>query len=110
MYGVSDAGEWFRFVISALAVWRLTHLLAAEDGPWNLLLRLRLSLGSTAMGAMMDCFNCLSLWIALPFAFFIAGGWAERLAAWLAVSGAACLANRLMREPLVIQPLDNQDS
>jgi hypothetical protein len=33
----------------------------------------------------------------------------DRFVAWLAVSGAACLANRLGREPLVFETLDQQD-
>jgi hypothetical protein len=107
---VTDAGEWFRFLVSALAVWRLTHLLAAEDGPWNLLLRFRRFLGNTAWGSMMDCFNCLSLWIAIPFTFFITDGWLGRLVVWFAASGAACLINRLGTEPIVIQPLDGPNS
>ena len=107
--GVTEAGTWFRFVLAALAVWRVTHLLAAEDGPWDLILRTRRALGSTIWGRMLDCFNCLSLWIAIPFACFVASGVVDRFVAWLAVSGAACLANRLGREPLVFETLDQQD-
>jgi hypothetical protein len=54
----------------------------------------------------MDCFNCLSFWIAAPFAFFVCRDPMERFIAWLALSGAACLLERTEREPLVIQRLD----
>jgi hypothetical protein len=104
-----EADAWFRLIIATLAVWRLTHLLAAEDGPWDLILKTRRSLGSTVWGKMMDCFNCLSLWIAIPFAFFVVSSVPDRLIAWLALSGAACLVNQLVREPVVFDSLDRQD-
>jgi hypothetical protein len=106
---VSEAGTWLRCVLAALAVWRLTHLLAAEDGPWDLILRVRRALGDTIWGKMLDCFNCLSLWIAIPFACFVVSGVTDRVVAWLALSGAACLANRLGTEPVVFETLDRKD-
>jgi hypothetical protein len=104
-----DPGAWFRFLICGLAIWRLTHLLAAEDGPWDLILRLRRALGTGFLGRMMDCFNCLSLWISLPFALWVVSGAVERLIAWLALSGAACLAERLGDKPIVFDPPARQD-
>ena len=102
--------EWFRFVIAALAVWRLSHLLAAEDGPWDLMARFRRNLGTTNWGKLMDCFYCLSVWISIPFAFFVANGMLDRFAVWLALSGAASLANKFTQEPVVFEPLDRQDN
>jgi hypothetical protein len=71
--------RFYWLLLGALAVWRITHLLANEDGPWDLILRLRTAVGSGFWGQMMDCFNCLSLWVALPFAFGMADGWREGL-------------------------------
>jgi hypothetical protein len=51
-------------VFGALATWRVTHLLAKEDGPANLVIRLRARLGDGFAGKLMDCFNCLSIWVA----------------------------------------------
>src|SRR5437016_2834288 len=31
----------FRFLLAALAVWRVTHMLVREDGPWEILVRFR---------------------------------------------------------------------
>ncbi len=110
---MSEAGTWLRCVLAALAVWRLTHLLAAEDGPGDLILRVRRALGDTIWGRMLDCFNCLSLWIAIPFACFVVSGVTDRFVVWLAVSGAACLANRLADRPggapVVFETLDRRD-
>jgi len=84
----------FQFVMSSLAVWRLTHLLNAEDGPWQMLARLRRLVGVGFWGDLMDCFYCLSLWIAAPFAWWLGGAWTEWCLLWLAISGAAILLER----------------
>ena len=85
-----------KFIVGTLAVWRLTHLLAAEDGPFYLLARLRRRLGSGFWGGLMDCFYCLSIWIAIPFAIWLGGSWIERLVLCPALSGAAILVNRVV--------------
>jgi hypothetical protein len=100
---------WFRFAISALAVWRLTHLLAAEDGPWDLMLRVRVMLGTNIWGKLIDCFNCLSIWVSIPFAFYVTSGILNILIVWFALSGIASLANRVGQEPIVFQPLEHQE-
>jgi len=82
----------------ALCVWRVTHLLNAEDGPGRVLVRLRRRAGDGWPGQLLDCFYCLSLWIAAPAALLIASGWKERLLLWLALSGGACLLERVTRE------------
>jgi len=84
-----------RFVLCSLAVWRLTHLIVAENGPWDLVVRLRAAAGESQFGTMMDCFYCTSLWIALPFVFAMARDFLFGLIAWLALSGAASLLEQL---------------
>jgi hypothetical protein len=91
--------EWeMRFywlLLGVLGVWRLTHLLQAEDGPWDLILRLRRLAGDGFWGSLLDCFNCLSVWIAAPFAYLLGEGVGERLLLWLALSGGAILLQRV---------------
>jgi hypothetical protein len=96
---------WIRFVLAVLATWRVTHLLANEDGPADVIVRLRSRLGDSLAGQMMDCFNCLSLWIAAPAAIFVVRTPLEWLFAWLALSGAACLLQRFSDEPVAIEPI-----
>jgi hypothetical protein len=79
-----------------LAVWRVTHLLQAEDGPWDLSVRLRRAAGDGVFGRLLDCFLCLSLWLALPVALLIAAGWAQTIVAWLGLSGGAIALNRAL--------------
>ncbi|HEY7171754.1 MAG TPA: DUF1360 domain-containing protein [Vicinamibacterales bacterium] len=91
---MADPGFWSRFVIAALAAWRLTHLLAAEDGPADVIVRARARLGDGVLGRLLDCFYCLSLWVAAPMAFIVCRDPLERLVTWIALSGAACLFER----------------
>lgn len=86
--------RWYWLVLGVLSVWRLTHLLNAEDGPAEVLARLRRLAGSGFWGSLLDCFYCLSLWISAPFAGILGETWTERLFLWLALSGAACLLER----------------
>lgn len=86
-------------LLAALATWRLTHLLVAEDGPWKVLARLRRLLGAGFWGELLDCFYCLSLWIAAPLAFCLAATWRERLLLWPALSAAAILLERVTARP-----------
>jgi hypothetical protein len=84
----------YLLVIGILGVWRVTHLLQAEDGPWDFVVRLRGYAGTGMWGRLMDCFYCLSLWIALPFAWLCGEGWTERLVLWPALSAGAIFLER----------------
>jgi hypothetical protein len=85
----------YRFVLGVLAVWRVTHLLYAEDGPWDTIVRVRRLAGAGLWGRLLDCFYCLSLWIAAPLAVLLGSGWAERLLLWPALSAGAILIERV---------------
>lgn len=87
-----------RFGVAALATWRVTHLLAREDGPAAAIARVRERLGASQLGELMDCFQCASVWVAIPFAFYAARKPADRIAAWLALSGAACLIEEVVTQ------------
>jgi len=91
-------GSFEALLVGALCVWRVTHLFQAEDGPGQILVRLRRRAGSGFTGQLLDCFYCLSLWFAAPAAWLIGSAWTERLLLWLALSGAACLLERATRE------------
>jgi hypothetical protein len=84
-----------RVVLAVLATWRFTHLLASEDGPADVIFRLRRRLGEGLIGSLMDCFNCMSIWIAAPLALFVSTDPLTWALSWLALSGGACLLERL---------------
>jgi hypothetical protein len=90
-----DQERWLRFVLAVLATWRLTHLLTSEDGPGDVLAKLREWVGDGFFGTLMDCFYCASLWIAAPIAYWVMNRWREWPLLWLALSGGACLLGRL---------------
>jgi hypothetical protein len=104
-FPMNELNSWLRFVLASLATWRITHLLAREDGPDDLLARLRARLGEGFFGRLMDCFYCLSIWVAIPMALLTFRRPRDLLLAWLALSGAACLLERIVREPVLIQPI-----
>jgi len=58
--------------------------------------RFRKRVGSGWLGGLLDCFYCLSLWVAVPFALLLAGTWRERILLWLALSAGAILLERLL--------------
>jgi hypothetical protein len=89
------AVSFYLFLVGVLCVWRTTHLLHAENGPWDLVLRLRRRVGSGHWGQLLDCFYCLSLWVAVPFAWLCGETWTEHLLLWLAFSAGAILLERL---------------
>ena len=99
-----DPTTYFRFVLAALATWRVTHLLAHEDGPADVVVRLRIRLGQSLAGRLMDCFQCLSVWIAAPVAIFVTRQPLDWFFVWIALSGAACLLERLGQQTSVIDP------
>jgi hypothetical protein len=88
---MNQAQFWTSFVLASLATWRVTHLLSHEDGPADAIVRLRAALGESVLGQLMDCFKCLSLWVAAPAALFVTRVPLDWLLVWLALSGAACL-------------------
>jgi hypothetical protein len=90
-------------VLLALATWRLAALLAQEEGPFNLLGRLRHRLGvrydahsvpyaDNELGKLLLCPWCSSVWLgaalAVAYFFWPAVAW---LALPLALSAVACI-------------------
>ena len=68
----SDHKFGLELIILALACWRLSNLLVAEEGPWNVLGRIRGRLidqdkletpGSLSKG--LSCPYCVQVWLAL---------------------------------------------
>ena len=88
--------RFYWLILGALCVWRLTHLLHAEEGPGGVFARLRRMLAGTFLAGPIDCFYCLSLWIAVPFAILIGADARERALLWPALSASAILMERVI--------------
>ena|SRR5689334_2998199 len=97
--------SFYYLALGILGVWRITHLLNAEDGPWDAIIRLRRAAGDGFWAGVLDCYQCLSLWVAVPFAIVLGEGALERLLLWPALSGAAVLLERLtFSAPAAVPP------
>lgn len=98
------------FILLALAVYRVALLLTREDGPFKVLLRLRIRLGAydydadgepkTELGKLFSCPYCLGFWLAIGatvFLYFVPlltlnSAWLVVIA--LALAGAQTLLQR----------------
>ncbi|MHA2265734.1 MAG: DUF1360 domain-containing protein [Candidatus Thorarchaeota archaeon] len=114
-FSVSDV---FRLVIYVLAVFRLTHLLWYENGPWDVFDWLRAKAGikhvgrpiytydgehaghatdkvvpDTFFAQLLDCPLCLSMWLAVPalVAWALNWFWLDVIAVWLALAAVQLL-------------------
>lgn len=91
------------FLIASLAVWRFTHMLQDEDGPFAIFARLQAwaarrpdKVGGINQGFF--CFYCLSIWVAFLPALAIAwdfSGFIGFILLWFALSASAVLINKL---------------
>jgi hypothetical protein len=93
---------WLECALAVLAVWRITHLICLEEGPWGVCSRLRRIAGEGFWGELLHCFYCLSVWVSLPFAIYLPGFWLQKFIGWWAFSGAAILLERVSRDPLEV--------
>lgn len=101
-----------KFIVCALAVYRAAELIAFDDGPSEVFLKLRIRAGAydrdatgrviSGWGRLVECPYCVALWLALfgalaltPFAglrfdslFHSALSIAQFVALWFALAGA----------------------
>jgi hypothetical protein len=91
--------RFYELALGILAVWRVTNLLNAEHGPWNLLGRLRQRVVRTFWEEVLECFYCLSIWISAPCAALLGNGLKDSVLLWLALSAGAILLERFSSRP-----------
>ncbi|HTJ52916.1 MAG TPA: DUF1360 domain-containing protein [Cyclobacteriaceae bacterium] len=84
-----------KYFVLAIAIWRLTHLISLEDGPFDLIIKLRKLLGSSFLGKLMDCFYCTSVWVGLAGAIYAGENPVQIIALTLYYSGAALLFEKI---------------
>jgi Protein of unknown function (DUF1360) len=83
-----------KYFILVIVVWRITHLIASEDGPFEIIFKIRKMFGETFFGKLMDCFYCLSIWVGLIAALSISSQIKEILLLTLYYSGASILLEK----------------
>jgi hypothetical protein len=90
--------SFYWLILGILGTWRVTHLLAAEDGPWSAIAGLRRAAATRWWTNLFDCFYCLSLWVGAPIALLIGTRWSERVLLWFALSAGAILIERFISD------------
>ena len=95
------------FVLTGLAVWRVTALVAYESGPLRILDRLRRRMVVLRVERLIGCFHCLALWIAgiAVLAAYELTWWSVLL--WLAVAGAVSIIERWLGGTMSDERIEN---
>lgn len=88
-------------IVGGLAVWRLSHMIVKENGPLMVFTRLRAFLGRTQKRSgglfdMISCVYCISFWIGLLAALWVAPTLFHVIGYGLAFSGVATLLEAYM--------------
>jgi hypothetical protein len=96
--------KFYRVVLGILVVWRITHFLQAEDGPGDVVVHLRRHAGEGFWGKLLDCFYCLSVWVAAPLALSFGKNLGERVLLWPSFSAGAILLERITNPTLTPAP------
>jgi hypothetical protein len=81
-------------LVGILVVWRITHFIQVEEGPWHVLVVLRRFIRAREWRGPFECFYCLSLWVAPIVALGVGRDWLYRALLWPALSGGAILLER----------------
>lgn len=90
-----------KYLIFVIVVWRLTHLISSEDGPFDIIFKIRRAIGNNFFGKLMDCFYCLSVWFGLACAFYTGGNAMEIIILTLYYSGVSILLERLTNKEFI---------
>lgn len=81
-----------KFIIAALAVYRVSRMITDEEGPFEVFTKLRGRFKpDTWIGRGLECMMCVSFWVALPFALLLEE---DRLLAWPALSAITVLIRK----------------
>jgi hypothetical protein len=91
---VDQLYEPLPFLLSVLATWRITALVAYESGPFRSLEALRRLLVVIRLGRLVSCFHCLGLWIAALVTLIVYRWEPSAILLWLAVAGAVSIIER----------------
>jgi hypothetical protein len=81
-------------LLAALAVYRLSRMIADEEGPFSVFAKLRGRFPPNDwIGRGLECIMCVSFWVALPIALYIDWSWTAPLT-WLALSAITVLIRK----------------
>jgi len=83
------------FLVVCLAVWRIAHFIAKDDGPFHFMWDIRCYYTGSSFGDLLSCVDCNSAWVAAPFAYYCFDE--NRMLYWLAISAVATIIEGIWR-------------
>lgn len=89
-------GKFYRLIVLILAVYRLSRMIAIEDGPADIFTKFRSTLSQESwVGRGFYCVLCLSFWLSLLAAILAYRKPRCILVHWLAIAGGVTLINEV---------------
>lgn len=91
----------FVFVVALLGVYRLSHMIAMEDGPFDMFATMRDAIGQASwVGRGLHCPLCISFWLSLSMLGWLSFvgliGAPYHLLVWLGLAGGCLVLHRLL--------------
>lgn len=88
-------------LLAFLGAYRLSHMIAMEDGPFDALAELRDRVGQGDwVGRGLHCVLCVSFWLSLSMAGWLAiaglATWGVVWLVWLGLAGACLVLHKLL--------------
>lgn len=98
--------NWFILLLAGLAVFRLSELIAVDNGPGDIFLSLRHYIASNAklgpFSGLVECFYCASIWMSLlvTIGLWLVGAIPGNLSFlwWMGIAGLAGIIYRVWRK------------
>ncbi len=91
---------WMALGLSVLAIYRLSYLIAKEDGPFDLFIALRHRAGQhNWFGRGLHCVLCISFWISFLPAFWLF--WSRPVnvvVGWFGIAGGVLILYKVLDE------------
>jgi hypothetical protein len=106
---------WIFLLLASLAIWRVSHMIAHEDGPFDIFGNLRERAGAVyyptedlwvvdesdngkrkELGWLLTCPLCISIWIAIIPGVYMALQGENGILWWLGLSGASSFMELLI--------------
>jgi len=100
---------WLRVVLAIAAIYRVAQYIYLDDGPFDLLFKLRDRLGTydlddeglskTGVGRWFACYHCIAKYLAVPagLAVMFPATWSDMILMVLGIAGLASIVGMRFR-------------
>ncbi len=78
------------YIMLLLAIWRFTHLLSLEDGPFQIFEKFR-----KVSGKPFNCFYCLSMWVSAIPSIYYSTDFVDCIIYLLSFSGGSIILEKI---------------